>query len=75
MKIQTIALAILITTTGFAQTPPKVDGGGGARATAQTRPPDNRRPRGTAVALLGWKAGDPLRCLWRNSVLRSRRED
>jgi type 1 glutamine amidotransferase len=57
MKIQTIAVAILITTTGFAQTPPKVDGGGGTRATAQTRPPDNRRPRGTAVALLGWKAG------------------
>ncbi len=56
MKIQTIALAIVATTTVFGQTPPKVDGGGGARATAQTRPPDNRRPRGTAVALLGWKA-------------------
>src|SRR5882724_1498474 len=41
-----------------AQTPaPRVDGTGGARATAQTRPPDNRRPRGVAVTLLGWKAG------------------
>jgi type 1 glutamine amidotransferase len=40
-----------------AQTPARVDGGGGARATRQTRPPDSRRPRGTAVTLLGWKAG------------------
>src|SRR5712675_2217885 len=43
---------------GGAQTPaPRVDGTGGARATAQTRPPDKRRPRGVAVTLLGWKAG------------------
>jgi hypothetical protein len=44
---------------GSAQTqrPPQIDGRGGTKATAQTRPPDNRRPRGTAVALLGWKAG------------------
>jgi type 1 glutamine amidotransferase len=55
--IQAIALAILITTTVSGQTPARVDGSGGARATAQTRPPDNRRPRGTAVTLLGWKAG------------------
>ena len=52
-----LALAILIATTVSGQTPARVDGGGGARTTAQTRPPDNRRPRGTAVALLGWKAG------------------
>lgn len=59
--IHAIALAILVTTPVSAQTPGqapvKVDGGGGARTSAQTRPPDNRRPRGTAVALLGWKAG------------------
>src|SRR6185436_11787339 len=30
---------------------------GGARTAKQTRPPDNRRPRGTAVGLLGWRAG------------------
>ena len=40
-----------------AQTPVKIDGTGGARTAKQTRPPDNRRPRGTAVGLLGWKAG------------------
>src|SRR5262245_66128647 len=37
--------------------PPKIDGTGGARTAKQTRPPDNRRPRGTAVGLLGWRAG------------------
>jgi type 1 glutamine amidotransferase len=37
--------------------PGQIDGTGGARRSAQTRPPDSRRPRGTAVALLGWKAG------------------
>jgi len=54
-----LALAILLGPLASAQTPtpPRVDGGGGARATAQTRPPDNRRPRGSAVGLLGWKAG------------------
>jgi type 1 glutamine amidotransferase len=57
LATQAIALAILITGTVSGQTPAQVDGGGGTRATAQTRPPDNRRPRGTAVALLGWKAG------------------
>ena len=61
--IRAIALAILIcisvTVSGQTpgQAPPKVDGLGGTRTTAQTRPPDSRRPRGTAVALLGWKAG------------------
>ena len=40
-----------------AQTPVKIDGTGGARTAKQTRPPDNRRPRGTAVGLLGWRAG------------------
>ena len=55
--IRAIAIAILIATTASGQTPTRVDGGGGPRTTAQVRPPDNRRPRGTAVALLGWKAG------------------
>ncbi len=59
--IQAIALAILISATVSSQTPPqtpaKIDGTGGARTAKQTRPPDNRRPRGTAVALLGWRAG------------------
>jgi type 1 glutamine amidotransferase len=41
---------------GQTPAPVRVDGGGGSRATAQTRPPDSRRPRGTAVTLLGWKA-------------------
>ncbi len=52
-------LAILVVTKSSGQVPApgQVDGGGGARATKQTRPPDNRRPRGTAVGLLGWKAG------------------
>src|SRR6188508_2995893 len=59
LRVQTIALAILVTTAVAAQTPPpgRVDGTGGARTSAQTRPPDNRRPRGSAVGLLGWKAG------------------
>ena len=39
------------------QAPVKIDGTGGARTAKQTRPPDNRRPRGTAVGLLGWRAG------------------
>ena len=39
------------------QSPVKIDGTGGARTAKQTRPPDNRRPRGTAVGLLGWRAG------------------
>jgi hypothetical protein len=56
---QAIALAILISisVSGQVPTPGQVDGRGGARTSAQTRPPDSRRPRGTAVALLGWKAG------------------
>ena len=59
LRVQTIALAILVTTAVAAQTPPpgRVDGTGGAKTSAQTRPPDNRRPRGSAVGLLGWKAG------------------
>jgi type 1 glutamine amidotransferase len=58
-KLHAIALAIVIGTAVSGQTPapPRVDGTGGARTSAQTRPPDSRRPRGTAVALLGWKAG------------------
>ena len=59
--IHALTLAILITTTISgqtpAQTPVKIDGTGGARTAKQTRPPDNRRPRGTAVGLLGWRAG------------------
>ena len=57
---QTLALAILVTASVSTQTPPtpvKIDGTGGARTAKQTRPPDNRRPRGTAVGLLGWRAG------------------
>jgi type 1 glutamine amidotransferase len=49
--------AFLSAKAGQTPTPGQVDGGGGTRATRQTRPPDNRRPRGTAVGLLGWKAG------------------
>jgi type 1 glutamine amidotransferase len=54
-----LALAIVISMTLSGQTPPpvKIDGTGGARTAKQTRPPDNRRPRGTAVGLLGWRAG------------------
>jgi type 1 glutamine amidotransferase len=56
-----IALAMLVTASVSTQTPPqtpvKIDGTGGARTAKQTRPPDNRRPRGTAVGLLGWRAG------------------
>jgi type 1 glutamine amidotransferase len=50
---------LLIGTVASGQTPPpgRIDGTGGARTSRQTRPPDNRRPRGTAVGLLGWKAG------------------
>ena len=56
--IRTLAIALLVTTAISGQTPPvKVDGTGGPRTAGQTRPPDNRRPRGTAVGLLGWKAG------------------
>jgi type 1 glutamine amidotransferase len=57
--IQTIVWTIfaVITASGQTPTPGQVDGGGGTRATKQTRSPDNRRPRGTAVGLLGWKAG------------------
>ena len=57
--LHALAIATLAGMMASAQTvtPPRVDGGGGARAAAQTRPPDNRRPRGTAVGLLGWKAG------------------
>src|SRR5688572_13892929 len=58
---KTIAFAVLVTASVSTQTPPqmpvKIDGTGGARTAKQTRPPDNRRPRGTAVALLGWRAG------------------
>jgi len=54
---QALALAICITVTASGQTPGRVDGTGGARTTTQVRPPDSRRPAGTAVALLGWKAG------------------
>jgi hypothetical protein len=58
--LQTFALAALIAASASAQAPQapvKIDGGGGARTAKQTRPPDNRRPRGTAVGLLGWRAG------------------
>ena len=67
--IPALALAVLVTASVSGQTagqtppaprsptPGQIDGRGGPRATAQKRPPDNRRPRGTAVALLGWKAG------------------
>ena len=58
---QTLALAVLASASVSTQTPPqtpvKIDGTGGARTAKQTRPPDNRRPRGTAVGLLGWRAG------------------
>ena len=59
--IPALVVAICITASVLAQTPPqapaKIDGTGGARTAKQTRPPDNRRPRGTAVGLLGWRAG------------------
>ncbi len=62
--IRAVGFALLAGVSTWGQTPqpsapapPRVDGTGGARTTAQVRPPDNRRPRGTAVALLGWKAG------------------
>ena len=52
-----LVLAALVTTTLAGQTPVKIDGTGGPKTAKQTRPADNRRPRGTAVGLLGWKAG------------------
>src|SRR5687768_12577157 len=56
-----LVVAICLSAAAFAQTsaqtPAKIDGTGGARTAKQTRPPDNRRPRGTAVGLLGWRAG------------------
>jgi type 1 glutamine amidotransferase len=59
--IPSVILTVLVVTSVAAQTPPqtpvKIDGTGGARTAKQTRPPDNRRPRGTAVGLLGWRAG------------------
>jgi type 1 glutamine amidotransferase len=57
--LQAFAFAMLLalTVSGQTPTPGQVDGTGGARTRTQTRPPDNRRPRGTAVGLLGWKAG------------------
>ena len=57
--LRMLAVVFVITTAIAGQTPPpvKVDGTGGPRTAGQTRPPDNRRPRGTAVGLLGWKAG------------------
>jgi hypothetical protein len=61
--IHALALALaILTSIGLSgqappQTPVKIDGTGGARTAKQTRPPDNRRPRGTAVGLLGWRAG------------------
>ena len=59
--LRAVVVAICITGPVLAQTPAqppvKIDGTGGARTAKQTRPPDNRRPRGTAVGLLGWRAG------------------
>src|SRR3977135_2642378 len=63
--IRALALATVLTATASgqvpvqtpAEVPGRVDGTVGPRTSRQTRPPDNRRPRGTAVALLGWKAG------------------
>ena len=52
-----IPIALLLMATAMGQTPVKVDGTGGPKTAGQVRPPDNRRPRGTAVGLLGWKAG------------------
>lgn len=63
MKQPALALALVafvgtaVSTQAPPQTPPKIDGTGGARTAKQVRPPDNRRPRGTAVGLLGWRAG------------------
>ena len=59
--LRAAALAVVALASLSAQAPPaapvKIDGTGGARTAKQTRPPDNRRPRGTAVGLLGWRAG------------------
>jgi type 1 glutamine amidotransferase len=51
------ALTAVVSAQTPTQTPVKIDGTGGARTAKQTRPPDNRRPRGTAVGLLGWRVG------------------
>ena len=60
-KLSLVVLSLFAVASLFAQapmqTPVKIDGTGGARTAKQTRPPDNRRPRGTAVGLLGWRAG------------------
>src|SRR6476659_8470441 len=58
-KATTSAIVVMLVSAVLSsQTPPaRVDGTGGTRTTGQTRPPDSRRPRGSAVALLGWKAG------------------
>ena len=59
--LRAVALTVVALASLSAQAPPaapvKIDGTGGARTAKQTRPPDNRRPRGTAVGLLGWRAG------------------
>ena len=55
--IRAVAVALLLGLSVSAQTPAKIDGTGGSKTAKQTRPPDNRRPRGTAVGLLGWRAG------------------
>src|SRR5918994_1696625 len=61
VPVRAFALVLLlsasVSTQTPQQTPVKIDGTGGARTAKQTRPPDNRRPRGTAVGLLGWRAG------------------
>src|SRR4051812_9644067 len=61
IRIHSIAIAFALLGAGVVsgqvpRPPGQVDGLGGARTTGQVRPPDNRRPRATAVALLGWKA-------------------
>ena len=70
--LRAAALAVVALASLSAQAPPaapvKIDGTGGARTQKQTRPPDNRRPRGTAVGLLGWRAGHPLGCIRRHSL-------
>ena len=57
--LHALAAALLVGPVISAQTqaPPRQHGGGGASGPANTRPPEYRRPRGTAVGLLGWKAG------------------
>jgi type 1 glutamine amidotransferase len=58
-RVAVLAMVALASLSAQAppQAPVKIDGTGGARTAKQTRPPDNRRPRGTAVGLLGWRAG------------------